>query len=139
MVPKSAPTGCLAARVPSPKKVCHSFLDALFKCSINLNFTIVIVEALIQGYKDGMDILTLSLGGADGWAASSSAVVSSRMANLGKIVTIAAGNDVRAPFFSFFFPFSPLTVSLNFYLGRIGFLVFFKPRKRPRCHFGCQC
>ncbi|KDR67581.1 hypothetical protein GALMADRAFT_161607 [Galerina marginata CBS 339.88] len=53
----------------------------------------VIVEALIKGYKDGMDILTLSLGGADGWAASSGAIAANRIANLGKIVTIAAGND----------------------------------------------
>jgi len=49
---------------------------------------------LLKGYKDGNDILTLSLGGADGWAASSSAVVADRLASLGKIVTIAAGNDV---------------------------------------------
>lgn len=53
----------------------------------------VLVDALIKGYKDGNDILTMSLGGADGWATSSSAVVSDRLAKLGKIVTIAAGND----------------------------------------------
>ncbi|KAH9484870.1 Minor extracellular protease vpr [Psilocybe cubensis] len=53
----------------------------------------VLVDALIRGYKDGNDVLNLSLGGADGWAASSSAVVSSRLANLGIIVAIAAGND----------------------------------------------
>ena len=44
--------------------------------------------------KDGNDILTLSIGGADGWTESSSAVVASRIAGLGKVVTIAAGNDV---------------------------------------------
>ncbi|PPQ89471.1 hypothetical protein CVT25_011997 [Psilocybe cyanescens] len=53
----------------------------------------VLVDALIKGYQDGNDILNLSLGGADGWAASSSAVVASRLANLGKIIAIAAGND----------------------------------------------
>ncbi|RXW19777.1 hypothetical protein EST38_g6064, partial [Candolleomyces aberdarensis] len=53
----------------------------------------VIVDALLRGVKDGQDILTLSLGGADGWTSSSGAVVASRIARSGKIVTIAAGND----------------------------------------------
>ncbi|KAJ3554568.1 hypothetical protein NM688_g3038 [Phlebia brevispora] len=53
----------------------------------------IIIEALLQGVSDGVDILTMSLGGADGWTESSSAVVSSRIAATGKIVTIAAGND----------------------------------------------
>ncbi|KIM45529.1 hypothetical protein M413DRAFT_442200 [Hebeloma cylindrosporum] len=53
----------------------------------------IIVDALLRGHKDGNDILTLSLGGSDGWAASSGAVVASRIAKTGKIVTIAAGND----------------------------------------------
>ncbi len=60
----------------------------------------MIIDALIMGYKDGQDILTLSLGGAAGWTESASSVVASRIAATGKIVTIAAGNDVRA------FPFS---------------------------------
>lgn len=53
----------------------------------------IIVDALLKGVKDGQDILTLSLGGADGWTSSVSAVVASRIAKSGKIVTIAAGND----------------------------------------------
>ncbi|KAF9467400.1 pyrolysin [Collybia nuda] len=53
----------------------------------------VLVDALLLGFKEGQDILTLSLGGADGWTESSSAVVASRIAGTGKIVTIAAGND----------------------------------------------
>lgn len=40
-----------------------------------------------------MDILTLSLGGADGWTEGMASVVASRLLNIGKIVTIAAGND----------------------------------------------
>lgn len=40
-----------------------------------------------------MDILTLSLGGSDGWTESSSSVVASRLAARGKVITIAAGND----------------------------------------------
>ncbi|KAL4251463.1 Alkaline protease 1 [Abortiporus biennis] len=53
----------------------------------------IIVEALLRGVSDGQDILTMSLGGSDGWTESSSAVLSSRIAATGKIVTIAAGND----------------------------------------------
>jgi subtilisin family serine protease len=53
----------------------------------------VIIDALLRGNSDGMDILTLSLGGSDGWTESSSSVVASRLASRGKVVTIAAGND----------------------------------------------
>ncbi|KAF9010760.1 pyrolysin [Cyathus striatus] len=53
----------------------------------------IIVEALLRGVTDKQDILTLSLGGADGWTESSSNVVASRIASSGKVVTIAAGND----------------------------------------------
>lgn len=35
----------------------------------------------------------MSLGGSDGWTESSASVVSSRISDSGKIVTIAAGND----------------------------------------------
>src|SRR4051812_32994187 len=55
--------------------------------------SLVIIEALLRGVNDGQDILTMSLGAADGWTESSSSVVSSRIAATGKIVTIAAGND----------------------------------------------
>ena len=51
----------------------------------------VIIEALLRGVSDGQDILTMSLGGPDGWTEGSSSVVSSRIASTGKIVTIAAG------------------------------------------------
>lgn len=54
----------------------------------------MIIDALLLGVKDGQDILTLSLGGADGWTEGSATVVASRIAATGKIVTIAAGNDV---------------------------------------------
>lgn len=57
--------------------------------------TIVMVDALLRGHKDGNDILTLSISGSDGWAATTSAIVASRIARAGTIVTIAAGNDVR--------------------------------------------
>ncbi|KAJ7898396.1 subtilisin-like protease [Mycena leptocephala] len=53
----------------------------------------VIVDGLLMGVKDGMDILTMSLGGSDGWTVGTGSVVSSRIAASGKIVTIAAGNE----------------------------------------------
>ncbi|KAK0476786.1 pyrolysin [Armillaria novae-zelandiae] len=53
----------------------------------------VIIDALLQGYRDGMDILTLSLGGVNGWTEGTASVVASRIAEKGIVVTIAAGND----------------------------------------------
>ncbi|KAK0437979.1 pyrolysin [Desarmillaria tabescens] len=53
----------------------------------------VIIDALLQGYKDKMDILTLSLGGVDGWTEGTGSVVASRIAETGIVVTTAAGND----------------------------------------------
>ena len=47
--------------------------------------------------EDGNNILTMSLGGTDGWTESSSSVLSSRIAASGRIVTIAAGTS-RFPF-----------------------------------------
>ncbi|KAJ7045857.1 subtilisin-like protease [Mycena alexandri] len=53
----------------------------------------VIVDGLLMGVQAGMDILTMSLGGSDGWTEGTGSVVSSRIAASGKVVTIAAGND----------------------------------------------
>ncbi|KAL0572698.1 hypothetical protein V5O48_009272 [Marasmius crinis-equi] len=53
----------------------------------------VLVDALLLGVQDGQDILTLSLGGADGWTENTAAVLASRIVQSGKVVTIAAGND----------------------------------------------
>jgi hypothetical protein len=39
-----------------------------------------------------MDILTLSLGGVDGWTEGTGSVVASRIAAQARVVTIAAGN-----------------------------------------------
>ncbi|EIN11775.1 subtilisin-like protease [Punctularia strigosozonata HHB-11173 SS5] len=68
------------------------FSYRLFGCSGSVSDDII-VEALLRGVSDGMNILTMSLGGADGWTESSSSVVSSRISATGRIVTIAAGND----------------------------------------------
>ncbi|KAI0786658.1 pyrolysin [Abortiporus biennis] len=53
----------------------------------------ILIEALLRGVSDGQEVLTLSIGGSDGWTESSSAVVASRISASGKVVTMAAGND----------------------------------------------
>ena len=53
----------------------------------------LIIKALLRSIDDQADIATLSLGSVDGWTSSSAAVVASRIASTGKVVTIAAGND----------------------------------------------
>ncbi|KAJ7733523.1 pyrolysin [Mycena metata] len=52
----------------------------------------VIVAGMLKAADADMDILTLSLGGLGGWTEGTAAVVASRIAASGKIVTIAAGN-----------------------------------------------
>lgn len=53
----------------------------------------VIVKALLRAYEDGMHVLSLSLGSVAGWTETAAAVVASRIADAGRVVTIAAGND----------------------------------------------
>ncbi|CAE7226894.1 unnamed protein product [Rhizoctonia solani] len=53
----------------------------------------ILIDSLLRAYQDGNDIITLSLGGPDGWTEVVSGVVASRIADQGKVVTIAAGND----------------------------------------------
>ncbi|KAG9102642.1 hypothetical protein FRC06_001557 [Ceratobasidium sp. 370] len=53
----------------------------------------ILLEAMMRAYNDGNDIITMSLGGPEGWTEGVTAVVASRIADQGKIVTIAAGND----------------------------------------------
>ncbi|CAE7119808.1 unnamed protein product [Rhizoctonia solani] len=55
----------------------------------------VLIDALCRAYKDGNDVIMLSLGGAGGWAQSVSGVVASRIAKKGRVVTFASGNDGR--------------------------------------------
>ena len=53
----------------------------------------MIISGLLRGVNDSMDILTMSLGGTDGWTENAAAVVASRIAATGVVVTISAGND----------------------------------------------
>ncbi|KAG5637680.1 hypothetical protein DXG03_004395, partial [Asterophora parasitica] len=72
--------------------VCPLSFDCVVPLFTSFNL-IVIIDALIRGFLEGQDILTLSLGASRGWSESTSAVVASRIAALGTVVTIAAGND----------------------------------------------
>ena len=88
-------TGFSAVQVRPPMMVCslgcpNELWDVIFLA--------VIVDALLRGVSEGQDILTMSLGGADGWTESSSSVISSRIAASGKIVTIAAGESDFSPY-----------------------------------------
>ena len=82
-----------------------------------------------MGYRDGQDILTLSLGGPNGWTESSSSVVASRIASSGKIVTIAAGNDVRRLYLP------EMSTWLKHGTGRLWVLVYVESRERCQRHF----
>ncbi|KEP49742.1 minor extracellular protease vpr protein [Rhizoctonia solani 123E] len=53
----------------------------------------ILIASLLRASKDGNDVITLSLGGVAGWTESASAVITSKIAEKGRIVTIAAGND----------------------------------------------
>ncbi|KAJ7602261.1 peptidase S8/S53 domain-containing protein [Roridomyces roridus] len=56
----------------------------------------IVIDALLMSVKDGMNVLSLSLGQSSGWTEGTTAVVASRIAATGKIVAIAAGNDASS-------------------------------------------
>ncbi|ROW15601.1 hypothetical protein VPNG_02185 [Cytospora leucostoma] len=61
----------------------------------------VLIEAFLMAYEAGVDIITSSVGGASGWSTDAWAVVASRIADKGIIVTIAAGNDgIEGPYYA---------------------------------------
>jgi subtilisin family serine protease len=53
----------------------------------------ILIAAITRAYNEGSQVITLSIGGPSGWTSSPSAVVASRAAKAGRIVTIAAGNE----------------------------------------------
>ncbi|ROT42545.1 serine endopeptidase [Sodiomyces alkalinus F11] len=62
--------------------------------------TSVLIEAFLRAYEDGCDIITASIGGANGWSNNLWAEVASRLVEEGVVVTISAGNSGAAgPFF----------------------------------------
>ncbi|KZL78332.1 serin endopeptidase [Colletotrichum incanum] len=52
-----------------------------------------IIEAFLRAYDDGMDVITASIGGRGGFANNAWAVVASRIAAQGVVVTVGAGNS----------------------------------------------
>ncbi|KAK1511272.1 subtilase [Colletotrichum costaricense] len=52
-----------------------------------------IIDAFLRAYEDGMDVITASIGGRGGFASNAWAVVASRIAAEGVVVTIGAGNS----------------------------------------------
>ncbi|KAL6400901.1 subtilase [Ilyonectria robusta] len=52
----------------------------------------IIIEAMLKAFEDDVDVITISIGGRGGWANSVWAVVASRIADEGVVMTIGAGN-----------------------------------------------
>ena len=53
----------------------------------------VLIHGLVLAFEAGVDIISMSIGGAEGWPEHPTAVVASRIARQGVFVSIAAGND----------------------------------------------
>ncbi|KAK7053264.1 hypothetical protein VNI00_003890 [Paramarasmius palmivorus] len=110
-------TGIIAADPSNPFNISGVAYSAsisvyrIFGCTGDVTDDII-VDALLRGVEDGQDILTLSIGGVDSWTEGTASVrpthsrclnriepefttqvVASRIAESGKVVTVAAGND----------------------------------------------
>ena len=53
----------------------------------------MLIEAFLQAYEDGSDIITASIGGSSGWTEDPWAVVVSRIVEAGVPCTISTGNE----------------------------------------------
>ncbi|EJD37069.1 subtilisin-like protein [Auricularia subglabra TFB-10046 SS5] len=56
----------------------------------------VLIEAMLRAYDEGMDVISMSLGGSSNWSDEPISVVASRIASLGRVVTVSSGNDGEA-------------------------------------------
>ncbi|KAI9293124.1 subtilisin-like protein [Neoconidiobolus thromboides FSU 785] len=66
----------------------------VFGCGSNARVeSDIIIEAMELAYKDGMDIINLSLGGGSAWSEYPDSVVADKLSSLGVIIVAAAGND----------------------------------------------
>ncbi|KAJ9055420.1 hypothetical protein DSO57_1004279 [Entomophthora muscae] len=66
----------------------------VFGCGVNAKVeSDIIIEAMELAYKDGMDIINLSLGGGSAWAEYPDSVVADNLSRLGVLVIAASGND----------------------------------------------
>ncbi|KAH6690349.1 subtilase [Plectosphaerella plurivora] len=62
--------------------------------------TDVLIESFLRAYNDGVDIITSSIGGLNGWGDNAWAEVASRLVEEGVVVSISAGNSGAAgPFY----------------------------------------
>jgi subtilisin family serine protease len=52
-----------------------------------------IIEAMLMAFDDGVDIITISIGGIDGWSDGPWALVANKIVEMGVLVTVSAGND----------------------------------------------
>lgn len=55
--------------------------------------TATLIESFLAAYEDGVDIITASIGGANGFSNNAWAEVASRLVDEGVVVTISAGNS----------------------------------------------
>lgn len=53
----------------------------------------VIIHAMSLAFLDGVDIISMSIGGPHGFSEDPASVVASRLASKGVVINIAAGND----------------------------------------------
>jgi subtilisin family serine protease len=51
------------------------------------------MEAMIRAYQDGADIISMSLGGPNGWSQTPEAILATRLIELGVVMSLANGND----------------------------------------------
>ncbi|KAH7305870.1 subtilase [Stachybotrys elegans] len=62
--------------------------------------TATLIDSFLTAYEDGMDIITASIGGANGFSNNAWAEVASRLVLEGVVVTISAGNSgANGPFY----------------------------------------
>ena len=65
----------------------------VFSCQSDSTTEDVITQALALAFADGVDIISMSLAGPNGWSEDPHIVIADRLASKGVIIVAAAGND----------------------------------------------
>ena len=68
------------------------FMYRVFGCN-GTSSNDVIIDAIARAFTDGVQIISMSLGGLDGWSEHPEVILASRVADRGVFMSIAAGND----------------------------------------------
>ena len=68
------------------------FMYRIFGCQGSTSND-VIIDAMARAFADGVQIISMSLGGLNGWDEGPGAIIASRLADRGVFMSIAAGND----------------------------------------------